>query len=402
MRFRYWARTKEGETHSGIIEASSLEAALDILHRRNFIVTKIKPLERGIFATLKRITLSKKVKLKDLIFFFRQLSVLFGADVPLVEALTSLQRQTQNPVLKRQIAEIAADVEGGKPLSEAMSRHPKTFSSFVVSMIRTGEAAGNLQKILEYLADHTERKYQLTSKIKGAMFYPVLVLILCILVGGGIMIFLMPKIADMYKDLEMELPLPTRILIALTDFSRKYGIYVVVGLGFLIFLTLRYLKTPSGKRLKSAIEIKIPKIGTVIRQVYLARMAENLGTLIKGGLPIVQALEVVADTIENTLYKQVLKETQNAVRRGETISLAFSESPLIPPTFSQMVKSGEKGGKLEEVLLEIADFYNKEVERAVDNLTNLIMPILIVLIGIVVAFIALSVLLPIYNMAGAI
>ena len=401
MRYRYRARTLRGELQTGEVEAPAREAAIEVLQRHNLVVTGIEPIEE-VKGMGKEIRIFQRVKAKDLVFFFRQLSVLFSADVPLVEALNSIAKQTKNPLLRRKVFEISADVDAGMALSEALSQHKDTFSLFVINMVKTGEIAGNLAKVLNYLAEHVERSYLLTARIRGALYYPAFVVLAVIVVIIIMLTFVLPKMSGMFEEFGTELPLPTRIIVGLSNFFVSKGwlllIVLVIG-GIALF---RYIKTPKGKAIKDKIEIKLPVIGTIFQNIYFARMTENLGTLIRGGIPIVVALDTVSKIIGNTLYKEVLERARDNVRKGETLAETFSRSEVIPPTLSQMIASGEKSGKLDKILLDISKFYNTEVDTAVNNLMSLLEPVLIVILGIGVGIVAAGVLLPIYNLAGSI
>ena len=400
MKYQYRARNQKGEFKSGIIEAPSKEKVVSILQQQGFIITGLDPIESA--GAKKEIKIfGGKVKPKDLVFFFKQLSVLFSANVPLVDALNALAKQTKNSVLAEQILKVAASIDGGMSLSEALAQYPKTFSSFTVNMVKTGEVAGTLGKVLEQLADHIERDYLLTSKIKGAMYYPAFVVGAVILVIIVMLVFVLPQMTGMLKELGAELPLPTQIVINVSNFVIDNGLMILVllvGIGFGLF---RYFKTPNGKSLKDKIEVKIPVIGPLFQNIYLARIAENLGSLIKSGIPIVEALDTISLVIGNTLYEDVLKKARDNVRKGGTISEVFKDSSVIPSTLSQMVTAGESSGNLDKVLMSLAKFYNTEVDTTVENLMSLLEPILMVGLGLGVGFIAAAVLLPMYNLSGA-
>lgn len=400
MKYQYRARNQKGEVKSGVIKAPTKENVISTLQQQGFIVTGLEPIEaKGAQKQIK--LFGGKVKSKDLVFFFKQLSVLFSANVPLVDALNALAKQTKNPLLVEQILKVAADIDGGMSLSEAFSRHPKTFSSFIVNMVKTGEVAGTLGKVLEQLADHIERDYLLTSKIKGAMYYPAFVISAIILVVIVMLVFVLPQMTSMFEDLGAELPLPTQIVINVSNFVIDNGLIILILLVVIVFGLFRYFKTPNGKKLKDKIEVKIPVIGPLFQNIYLARTAENLGSLIKSGIPIVEALDTISLVIGNTLYEEVLKKARDNVRKGGTISEVFKESPVIPSTLSQMVAAGESSGNLDRVLMSLAKFYNTEVDTTVENLMSLLEPILMVGLGLGVGFIAAAVLLPMYSLSGS-
>jgi len=402
MKYHYKARNSKGDPSSGIIESSSPEFVVEMLHRHNLIVTDLGEAEKVPLYSKKIKIFPERIKTKELVFLFKQLSSLFSANVPLIEALTAVSKQTSNDFLRQVLLDIASDVDGGMAFSEALSHHSKTFSPFIVNLIRTGEAVGNLGRVLEHLSNHIERNYNLTAKIKGAMYYPAFIIVAIVLVVIIMLVFVLPQMSGMFEDFGVELPLPTKILMILSNFLINYGWTLIIILSFLFVLVWRYLKTSSGQRIKSIVEIKFPVTGSLFQKIYLSRLAENLSTLMKGGLSIVRSLEIVAEVVGNTLYRDVLKEAQDTVRRGETIFSAFDKSEIIPPTFSQMISSGEKSGKIQDVLLDLAKFYSTEVNTTVNNLMSLLEPLLIALMAVMVGFVAAAVLLPVYQLAGSI
>lgn len=402
MKYYYKARTRAGEMQTGSVEAVSNEEAVNVLQQRNLIVTGLESTEvKGGFKKELRI-FPQRVSQKDLVFFFRQLSILFTANVPLVEALNTLGSQVKSSIFRQQLFEMAAEIDGGMSFSAVLSRFPKTFSIFAVNMIKTGEMAGNLGKVLDYLANHIEKDYHLTAKIKGALFYPAFILGASALLIVIMLTFVMPRMFEMFDEFGADLPLPTQIMVNATDFFLAYGwIVIILLIAFIAFITW-YLKTPGGKAKKDSMEINLPIIGPLLQKIYSARLTENLGTLISGGVNIVQALDTVSQVIGNVLYEKLLKDARDGVRKGENISEIFSNSKLLPQTLIQMMSSGEKSGKLDKILIELTSFYNNEVDRAVSNLTSLLEPILLAIMGVVAAFVAAAVLLPIYNLAGSI
>ena len=402
MKYHYKARNSKGELSSGVIESSSPEFVVEILHRHNLIITDLGEAEKVPLFSKKIKIFPERIKAKELVFLFKQLSSLFSANVPLIEALAAVSKQTSNDFLRRVLLDIASDVDGGMAFSEALSHYSKTFSPFIVNMIRTGEAVGNLGKVLEHLSSHIEKNYNLTAKIKGAMYYPAFIIVAIFVVVIIMLVFVLPQMSGMFEEFGVELPLPTKILMALSSFLISYGWTLIIVFFLLFVLVWKYAKTSSGQKIKSIIEIKFPVTGSLFQKIYLSRLAENLGTLIKGGLSIVRSLEIVAGVVGNTLYRDVLNKAQNTVRRGETISSAFAKSEIIPPTFSQMISSGEKSGKIQDTLLDLAKFYSTEVDTTVSNLMSLLEPLLIALMAVMVGFIAAAVLLPVYQLAGSI
>lgn len=402
MKYRYKAHNVKGDLEGGMVESMTENSAIEILQKRGLIITELEEVkaQKGVQKELR--LLPRRVKAKDLVFFYRQLAILFASGTPLVEALNSLKDQVQNSLLKEQLEGVANDINGGSSLSDALASYPGTFSRFVVSMVRVGEIGGHLSKVLEYLADHQEREYTLISKIKGAMYYPAFILIFCVGILVLMLTFVMPKIIPVFEQFGSELPLPTKIMIAISKFFSGYFWLIILVVGVGIFFLLRYIKSPEGRVRKDKLELKIPAIGIIFQNMYLARISENLSTLIKGGIPIAQAIDTVSGVVGNTLFEKALKDARDNVRKGGEISTIFESSEVISVTFSQMVKSGEQSGKLDKVLSDLSIFYNGEVSRSVDNLMSLLEPVMLIGIGVVVFLLAITVYVPIYNLVNAI
>lgn len=400
MKYQYRARTPEGEMQTGTVEASSRGAATNILQQKSLVVTELKLIpEKGLFGKQLKI-FPDTVGEEDLVFFFRQLSILFSADVSLVESLNALGKQTQNSALRDKIFKILRRVDAGTSFSAALKEHKDVFSNFVVNMVKIGETAGNLEKVLKYLADHIERNYRLSSKIKGSLIYPAFVIGAAFIVMVVMMLFVLPKMTKMFENFNAELPLATRILIGTSDFFVSYWwlvFLILIGAGVFIW---RFIKTDKGKRWKGKVEINIPILGEVFRNLNYARICENLGTLVRGGVPIVRALDTVSIVLGNVLYAEILEKARDRVRKGGTVAEVFSESEIVTPALSEMISSGEKTGQLGNILKKVSDFYTEEVNNAVENLMRLLEPIIIVALGIGVGFVAAAVLLPIYSLAG--
>ena len=398
MKFNYQARTEKGEIQSGIIEASSREAAIALLRKHGLYVTVLEEAAAPpLYA--KRIKIFEKIPRSDIVLFSRQLSIMFKSKVSLVEALRVLSAQTRNLELKERVLELSEDVEGGTSFSSALSRHPKIFSSFYISMVKAGEISGTLSESLEYLAEHLEREYHLTAKLKGALIYPLLVLAVVFLVLALMIFFVIPSLSAVLIGTGQELPVITRIVIGLSDFLKNWGWVIVSGIIALIFAGFRYYRTKKGKKFFDKIFLRLPVIGPLLKMVYLARFAENLSTLISGGLPIASALQTVGEIVGNDCYKEVIFEARDRVRRGEPVSSALSLAPeVFSPVFIQMTLVGEKTGTLDSSLMNIVNFYKKEIDRTVDGLLSILEPVLIMILGVIVAGLILSILGPLYRM----
>jgi len=396
MNFNYQARTPKGEVHAGQIEASSKEAAAALLRGRGLYVTFLEEATPPLYA--RRITLFERISRKDLALFSRQLAIMFKSKVPLIEALEVLSSQTKNVDFKEKIFKISEKVEGGIAFSQSLALYPKIFSPFYIAMVKSGEVSGKLSEVLNYLADHQEREYHLTSKAKGAMIYPSLILLVIFMVIALLVVFVIPNLVGVLEAGGQEIPVATKAVISLADFSRSWGWLVLIMLGVLIFSLTRYYATDKGKAFFDKIFLRVPVFGSFLKMVYISRFAENLSTLIAGGLPIVQSLEVVGDIIGNVSYKDAILTARDEVRKGEMISSTLNQFPdLFPPVFVQMVLVGEKTGTVDTTLINIVDFYQKEVDRAIDGIIGILEPVLIVFLGVVVGGIMLAVLMPIYQ-----
>lgn len=401
MKFNYEARTKQGQLQSGVIEASSREAAIDVLQRNDLIILKLRAeIEAPLLS--KKINIFEKVRSKEVVIFSRQLSTLFGAKVPLVESLQILSGQTPNVFFQEVIMDLAKELEGGMALSQAMSRHPKVFSSFYISMIKSGEVSGKLEEVFDYLADSLERQFTLSSKVFNALIYPAIVLVVFVIIIILMFTYVLPKLKMMVEESGQELPLPTQIVFAISDFMINYGIYFLPILLIGGIYGARYFfSTSEGKFLKDKMVLRMPLFGVLFQKMELARFSDSLGTLVAGGLPIVQAIEITSDVVDNEEYRVVFQKTAEQVKKGFTISSILKSYPvIIPPMVSQMIYVAEETGKLEEILKRISKFYSEETSRTLDTLVTLIEPLMVVVMAGFVFVLILAVLMPFYNFAA--
>ena len=398
MKYNYQARTKKGEVQTGIIEASSREAATTLLRKHELYVTILEEVAVSpLYA--KKIKIFERVSRSDIVLFSRQLSIMFKSKVPLVEALGVLSVQTRNSELKEKILELSEEVEGGTSFSGAISRHPQIFSSFYVAMVKAGEVSGTLSESLEYLAEHLEREYHLTAKMRGALMYPSLIIFVVFLVLALMIFFVIPHLSEVLIGTGQELPAVTKMVIGLAAFLRNWGWVIVLGIVALILAGFRYYRTKKGKKFFDRIFLKLPIIGPFLKMLYITRFAENLSTLISGGLPIASALQTVGEIVGNTRYKEVIFDARDKVRKGEPISSVLARAPeVFPPVFIQMTLVGEKTGTLDSTLMNIVNFYKKEIDRTIDNLLSILEPALIVILGVIVAGLMLAILVPLYQM----
>ena len=400
MKFNYQARTQKGDIQTGTIDAFSREAALVLLQKHKLFVTSLTEAEIKPFYA-KKIKLFERISKKEIVAFSRQLSLMFRSRISLAESLRIIGKQTKNPNLKEKISILSEDIEGGTPFSKALDRFPKVFSPFYLNMIKSGEAAGTLSKSLDYLADHLEKEYHLRSKIQGAMIYPAMVVVVVISVLVLMMFFVIPQLAIVLEETGQELPAVTRLVIGFSYFIRSWGWAVsLVFLGILIF-AVRYFKKPSGRQIWHRFILHLPLVSNLLKMIYLSRFAENFSTLIAGGLPIVKALEITAETVDNNVYQTIINHAKEEVVKGGQVSQVFFQYPEeFPPLLTQMVVVGEKTGTLDQSLTGLVDFYNKEIERTINHILSVLEPFLIIFLGLIVAGLMASVLIPLYGMTA--
>lgn len=400
MLFNYVAKTKDGENQMGSVEASSRELAIDILQRHGLVVVSLEvqetmPLWAG------RFKLFQKVSLKDLSIFSRQFATLLEAKVPIIDTLRTLQKQADNKYLKERIAEIAADIEGGLALSAALSRQQQIFSSFFISMVKSGEVSGNLEDVFSYLADYLEKQYDLNTKVRGALWYPVLILFFFIVIAIAMVLLVIPQLESFLLEFGADLPLPTKALIGASQFFRNW-LWLFILFGFVAFFAaVRYVKTAEGRWFWDGLKIKLPIFGRLFKYIYITHFSETLGVLLEGGVPINQALIISGDVVNNEIYKDIILKAEEAIRRGEMTSRVISAYPdKFPPVVSQMLAIGEKTGRISELLKRVAAFYRRELDKIVANLVVLIEPILIIGLGAMIGLLLAAVLLPIYQLVS--
>ena len=387
----------DSELLSGIVEAPGENEAAELLSERGLLVLSLVTARPK---NLKGFNINiGGVNQKDLVIFSRQLAVMISATIPIVQALRILSQQTSNPVFTDKIVEIANDVDGGMKLSDAMSKHGKIFNNFFVAMIKSVETSGRLEEVLEYLADQMEKDYDLVARIKGAMIYPALILVGMVGIGILMMVYILPKLTPMLKESGAELPAITQLLIDISDFMVGSWYYVVFGLLVALGVFLFWTRSVSGKIMWDSIKIKLPIFGALFRKIYLVRFTRSLHTLIKGGVPISMALRITAEVVDNKAYADLIMRTVAEVEAGNSISTLFAKSPLMPKMLSQMMIVGERTGRIDNILERLSEFYSREINNLVGNLTTLIEPLILVIMGVGVAGIVAAIMLPMYKVA---
>ena len=402
MKFKYKAQNPEGQLQVGVVEADSREEAIDTLHSHNLtILSLISERELPTYKREVKIPFLHRIRQKDLVVFSRELATLIEGRVSLVESLKSLAQQTLNPRFRNIISSLAQEIEGGSSLSKALAKYPNVFSDFYINLVQSAEVSGTLEKTLVYLADYEEKRYDTISKIKGALTYPALVTIFTLAVGIFAMVGIVPQITSMLTEANVELPLTTKILIGASHFLKNYWYIVLLLSTGIIFGWWKWIHTKEGRRLWGKFLIKLPIFGKILRHFYLNRIAENLKTLLKGGVSVLKALEIVASVTGNSVYKDIILETREEVRGGKSMSSVFQTYREIPPMFTEMVRVGEHSGNVDEMLGKLATFYKREVDEVIENLSKLIEPMLIIVLGLGVGLLVSSIIIPIYRMTQA-
>ncbi|MDP3762939.1 MAG: type II secretion system F family protein [bacterium] len=400
--YRYQAKTPEGETKAGTIEAASLALAVSSLQRRGLVIIALEPAEGRMSWWQQAAVSFERVKSRDIVVLSRQFATLFEAKVPVVQALRVLIDETSNQTLKKHLSEVLSDIQGGISVSSAMSKHPQAFSNFYVNMIRSGEESGKLEEIFGYLADYLERSYDLATKARNALIYPAFILSAFLVIITLMLVVVIPQLSSILSETGQEIPVYTRIVIGFSNFLREFGVFLIVLLAVGGIFLWRWTRTSSGRLAVSRFLIELPFFGILYRKIYLSRLTDNLHTLLAGGVTVLRALEISADVVGNEIYAQIIRQSMEQVKGGLPISEAFSRYEDIPALVTQMIRIGEETGKLDFTLKTLARFYRNEVYNTVENLVSLIEPVMIIFLGLAVGFLVASVLIPIYNISSSI
>ena len=398
--FTYKVRDQKGALVTGELVGDNADLVMAKLREMRYIPLEVKQKKAGLG---REISLRPgRVKLKDLAVFSRQFATMINSGLPLLRTLAILEDQTESTSLKKVVGEMRLDVERGTSLSQALGRHPKAFSPLYVSMAKAGEAAGTLDQVLLRLADTIEREVSLRHKVKSAMTYPIVVFVMVLLILAAMLLFVVPTFKDLYADLGGTLPLPTRFLLGLSEALRKFFlVFVAVGIGLGIVFR-RWKKTSNGKYRWDRFKIKVPIFGPLFHKTALSRFSRTLGVLSRSGVPILQSLDIVAETVNNEVVARAVKDVQVGVKEGENIATPLSRHDVFPPMVVQMIAVGEETGALDTMLEKIADFYDEEVTAAVESLTSLIEPVMIGVVGGAVGAIVISLYMPLFNIINLI
>lgn len=399
--FVYKVRDRTGKIFTGSIEGESKEIVISKLKEMDYFVTSIKQ-GRGSFQFSTEITLFQSVKLEDLTIFYRQFATMINAGLTIVKCLDILAEQAENKLLAKVLKEVKENIESGSTLAEAFSKHPKVFSNLYISMIKAGEIGGVLDEVLNRIADLIEKEYALRQKVKSAMTYPLFVLGAAVLMAIFLLIFILPQFATVFQSFGAKLPALTMGLITLTRLFNRFWYVLLIVIVALVFALLAYTKTPTGRMNFDKFKLKAPIFGVILRKTAIVRFTQTLSTLIKSGVPILQALQVSSESIGNAVVALAVTDAKERIKEGQSISIPLAESGVFPPMVTQMILVGEESGELENMLINIATFYNQEVERAVERLTSVIEPIMMAFISLIIGTMIIAMYLPIFGMMNLI
>jgi len=399
--FKYKGKTLQGKEIEGEITGDNKELVMAELRRQAIIPTQIKKKPTEINISIPGF--GAKIKEKDKIVFTRQFSTMIDAGLPLVQSLEILGQQTENPELAKYIKDIKMTVEGGSTFADALRKYPKVFDQLYVNMVEAGEAGGILDTILARLAAYMERAMALKRKVKSAMTYPIVILVVAVVVVAGLLIFVIPQFADLFTSFGGTLPLPTRIVIAMSDFLGGWGGLIILLTVIAFFITLKKVKqTERGKLYLDRFMLKTPVFGSLLQRVAIAKFTRTLGTLISSGVPLLDGMDITARTAGNKVIEKAVQSSRTSISEGKTIAEPLGETHVFPPMVVQMISIGESTGALDTMLSKIADFYDEEVNAAVETLTSMLEPMLMVFLGGSVGFILIAMYMPIFGLANLI
>jgi len=397
-KFEYKAKDKQGKTVKGIVEATDEKQAANILREKGFLVIALKAKKEDLGDTI-RSTFFRKIKLTDKVNFTRQLATMLTAGLRLTEALEILENQS-SPAMRKVVEEIRRDVEGGKDLSSSLEKHPDAFDQVYIALVRAGESAGVLEKVLTRLADNLERQREFQGKIKSAMIYPAIIILGMVAVAGIMIIFVIPKMTSLYEEFQAQLPLPTRILLGISKFVTLFWWLILLAIGGMVVGLRVLLKNPAFRKQYDQILFKLPILGNIRQKSILTEFTRTLGLLVGTGVLVVDALRILKGSLGSLIYQEAIDQTAKEVEKGLPLASALAETGAFPFVLPQMISVGEETGKLDEVLERISNYFQQESENAVKGLTSAMEPIIMIVLGVGVAFLMISVIMPIYNLTS--
>lgn len=404
MQFRYNYIDTTGKEHFGTIEAVSEEVAISALQRRGLTIASIMPVGKNLaLSSLSDLPIFQRVKTREIVILSRQIATLFNAQVSALRVFRLLADEAENPVVQQALLTIADDMQAGNSISKALAKHDRIFTPFYVNMVRAGEESGRLSETFMYLADYLDRNYTVTSKAKNALVYPAFVIATFVVVMVLLMTFVIPRISTILTESGGEIPFYTRIIIGISNILSQYFIFIVAMVIVAGVFIWRYSQTKQGREAIDSLRLSIPYVNNLYRKLYLARIADNMSTLLGSGVSMVRSIEITASVVGNVHYEHALLTAMEKIKGGALVSESLSEHrEYIPGIMTQMIHVGEETGELGSILKTLSTFYTREVENAVDTLVGLIEPAMIVLLGFSVGIVIASVLLPIYNITATI
>ncbi len=401
MLYKYHAIDEDGHEREGTIEAPSEEVAVSALQRRKLVISKMESAEKKSMLEFD-LPFLNRISTREIVILSRQIATLFEAQVSALRVFRLLGAEVENRRLATVLSEIGDDLQGGSPISKALSRHPKVFSVFYVNMVKAGEESGKLSDTFVYLADYLDRSYDVITKAENALIYPIFVVVVFFGVMALMLTLVIPKISAILADSGQEVPIYTSIIIGFSNFLVHYGVFVLIGLLAAGFYAWQLGKTEHGRLVVDGLKLSIPFVGDLYRKLYLSRIADNLATMLLSGVSVIEAISITGSVVDNAVYKEVMVQVEQDVKGGSSISQALGKHEEMPGILVGMTKVGEESGELGKILSILAKFYNREVTNAVNTLVGLIEPIMVVALGLGVGILLAAVLLPIYNLAGAI
>jgi type IV pilus assembly protein PilC len=398
--FVYKAIDKDGQEKSGTIDAVNVDVAIGSLQRRGFIISSINESEQKGGLLAKNITWFERVSNKEVVILSRQLATLFSAQVSALRVFRLLGAENDNPKLGRKLNDIADSLQGGNLISASMEKHKDVFTSFYISMVKAGEETGKLDETFVFLADYLDRTYAVTQKAKNALIYPAFIIFTFIAVMILMLTMVIPRISSILVESGQEIPVYTKVVIALSDILVNYGLVVLIFVIIAGFVFVKFVKTPTGKMAFDGIKLDVPYLGNLYKKLYLSRIADNLNTMLGSGIPMLKALELTKEVVDNRVFLAAVEQSIVDVKGGSPVSTAFAKHEQFPNILIQMMKVGEETGNLGEILATLAKFYQREVMTAVDTLVDMIEPVMIILLAVGVGTLLASVLIPIYNISS--
>jgi len=393
--FKYTAKDKNSKTIAGKISADNKEAVIEELRKRQLIIISVNQLKKSAFSN--KSVGSKKVKADDVVIFARQLATMVDAGIPILQGLNALQEQVSNPVFKKALSTMEADIQHGSSLSAAFAKHSSIFDTLFVNMVKVGETGGVLSAVLDRISSYMEKTLKLQRKVKSALIYPAVVVSMAIIITVVLLIKVVPTFAGIYDSFDRELPAMTQLLINISDGLKNYLLWYIGGIIVIVFALKQWHKTDKGAVVIDGSILKMPIFGDLLKKVAISRFSRTLATLIQSGVPILESLDIVGKTIGNRVLENVVDEVKSSVREGESLDGPLAKSGVFPPMVTRMIAIGEKSGQMEKMLLKISEFYDDQVDAAVDGLTSIIEPLIIGVLGIVIGFIVVALFLPIIS-----